>query len=121
MTGKPECYGQEDDGMRPIESVGRLANLRRSPVRLEPPGHQREKGECQRSGKFANGIADQNMRRDRARHLKEDPGVGPFPESREPRPEQRTDCKELPDPDNVQDVSWISDGADVLYNKGKVR
>src|SRR6516165_6049688 len=60
------------------------------------------------------------MRRDRPGHLKEDPGVGPLPESREPPPEQRTDCEDLPDSDNVQDVIWISDGADVLYNKGKV-
>ena len=107
--------------MRPKESVRRLANPGRLPVRLEPPRDQREKGESQRRGKFADGIADENMRRDRAGHLKEDPCVGPFPESREPRPEQRSDCEELPDSDNVQDVSWISDGADVLHDIGKVR
>ena len=107
--------------MRLKGSVGRLSNPMRSPVRLEPPGHQREEGENQRRGIFADRIANQKMRRDRAGHLKEDPCVGPFPKSREPRPEQRTYCEDLPDPDNVQDVSWISDGADVLYDKGKLR
>jgi len=92
----------------------------RSPARLEPPRHQRE-GENQRRGIFPDRIANQKMRRDRAGHLKEDPCVGPFPKSREPRPEQRADGEHLPDPDNVQDVSWIPDGADVLRDKGKLR
>ena len=107
--------------MRPKGSVRRLANPGRFPVRLEPPRHQGDKGESQRCGKSSDGIADQKVRSDRSGHLKEDPRVGPLPKSREPAPEQRTDCENLPDSDNVQDVSWISDGADVLYNKGKVR
>ena len=106
--------------MRREGSVGRLSNPRRSPVRLEPPGHQREEGENQRRGIFADRIADQNMGRDRPGHLKEDPCVGPFPKSREPRPEQRTYCEDFPDADNIQDVSRISDGADFLYDKGKL-
>ena len=118
LESLPLILGSE---LCPKGSVRRLANPGRFGSRLEPPRHQREKGESQRRGKFADGIADQNMRRDRPGHLKEDPGVGPLPESREPPPEQRTDCEDLPDSDNIQDVSWISDGADVLYNKGKVR
>ena len=49
------------------------------------------------------------MRRDRAGNLKEDPGVGPLPQLREPAPEQRTDCEDLPDSDNIQrklDIRW---------------
>ena len=87
----------EEAEMRPKGSVRRLANPGRFPVLLEPPGHQREKGESQRRGIFADGIADQNMRRDRAGHFREYPCVGPFPESRDPWPEQRTDCEDLPD------------------------
>ena len=49
------------------------------------------------------------------------PILCPFSEPRESRPEQRTDCEDLPDSDNVQDVGWIADGADILYDIGKVR
>lgn len=107
--------------MRAKGSVRLLTNPGRFPVRLEPPGDQREKGESQWRGIFADGIADQNMRCRRAGHLKEDFCIGPFSESRESRPEQRSDCEDLPDSDNVQEVSWIADGADVLYDIGKVR
>jgi hypothetical protein len=54
-------------------------------------------------------IAGQNVGLDSAEHLKEDPGIGPFSESRESRPEQSTDCEDLPDAENVQDISWIAD------------
>jgi hypothetical protein len=66
-------------------------------------------------------ITGQNVGLDSAEHFKEDPGVGPFSESREPRPEQSGDREDLPDAENVQDISWIADGADLLYDIGKVR
>src|SRR5580693_158720 len=107
--------------MRAKESVRRLTNTGRIPVRLEPPRDNREKGESQWRGIFADGIADQNMRGRRAGHLKEDPCIGPFSESRKSRPEQRRDGEDLPGSDNVQDVVWIADGADVVYDTGNVR
>jgi len=66
-------------------------------------------------------IAGQNMRLDRAEHLEEDPSVSPFPKSRELWREQRTNRENFPDSDNVQDISWIADRADVLYDVRKVR
>lgn len=102
-------------------SVRLVASAERFLVRLEPPGDQGEKGESQWRGIFAHGIADKNMRCRRAGHLEEDSCIGPFPEPRESRPEQRTDCEDLPDSNNEQDVSWIADGADVLYDIGKMR
>jgi hypothetical protein len=98
----------EDEECDTQGSLRLLANPGRFLVRLEPPGDQREEGESQRRGIFADGIADQNVRCRRAGHLKEDSGIGPFPESRESRPEQRTNCEDLPDSDNVQDESWIT-------------
>ena len=53
--------------------------------------------------------AGQNVGLDSAEHLKEDPSVGPFSESREPWPEQSTDCEDLPGSDNVQDLRRIAD------------
>jgi hypothetical protein len=90
-------------------------------MRLEPPRHQREEAKSQRRSIFAKMIAGQNMRRDRAGHLEKDPGVSPFPESRDPWPEQSTDCEDLPDADNVQDVGWIADRSHVRYNIREVR
>jgi len=54
-------------------------------------------------------IAGQDVGLDCAEHLKEDPSVGPFSESREAWPEERPDCEDLPDADDVQDISWIAD------------
>jgi hypothetical protein len=88
---------------------------------LEPPGHQGEKGESQWRSISAETIASQNMRLDRAEHLEKDPSVSPFPESREPWPEQCTNSEDFPDSHNVQDISWIADRADVLYDIRKVR
>ena len=102
--------------MRATGSVRLLTNPGRLPVRLEPPGDQGEKGESQWRGIFADGIAGQNMRCRGAGHLKEESCKGPFSESRESRPEQRRDCEDLPDSDNIQDVCWIADGVDVLYD-----
>ena len=66
-------------------------------------------------------IAGQNVGLECAKHLKEDPSVSPFPESREPRPEQCTNGEDLPDSDDVQDISRVAQGADVLYDIWKVR
>ena len=101
--------------------VRRLPNSGQFSIRLEPPGHQREKGESQRHNISAETIAGQNMRLDRAEHLEKDPGVSPFPESGETWPEQCTNCENFPDPDNVQDISWIADRAHFLYDIRKAR
>jgi hypothetical protein len=121
MATKAPLLAREDEECDTQGSLRLLANPGRFLVRLEPPGDQREEGESQRRGIFSDGIADQNVRCRRAGHLKEESCIGPFPESRESRPEQRTNCEDLPDSDNVQDESWIADGADVLYDIGKVR
>jgi hypothetical protein len=90
-------------------------------MRLGPPGHQGEKGESQRHKTFAGTIAGQNVRLDSAEHLEKDSGVSPFPESREVRPEQSAHCENFPDSDDVQDISWIAERADFLYDIRKMR
>ena len=101
--------------------VRRLPNSGRFSIRLEPPGHQRKEGEGQWRSISAETIACQNMRLDRAEHFEKDPSVSPFPESREPWPEQCTHCEGFPDSYNVQDISWIADRTDVLYDIRKAR
>jgi hypothetical protein len=88
---------------------------------LEPPGHQREKGESQRRSITSETIAGKNMRLDRTGHLEKDTSVSPFPESREARPDQCTNCEDFPDSHNVQDISWIAERAYVPYDIWKVR
>jgi hypothetical protein len=53
--------------------VRRLPNSGRFSIRLEPPGHQGEKGERQWRSISAETIASQNMRLDRAEHLEKTP------------------------------------------------